>query len=81
MEGKKTRGRPRQMMLNWMMADDYGKVKEEAQQREQWQHHTLEPSYETEKHNKIGLQSSAFKKTTLFLKRKILPLQLDLMAK
>src|SRR6218665_3112544 len=29
MEGKETRGRPRQMMLNWMMADSYGKLKEE----------------------------------------------------
>ena len=25
MEGKKTRGRPRKMMLDWMMADGYGK--------------------------------------------------------
>jgi len=40
--GKTTSGRPRQMMLDWMMADGYGKLKEEAQQREEWQHHTLE---------------------------------------
>jgi|SRR6218665_2410637 len=30
MEGKKTRGRPRQM--DWMMAEGYGKLKEEAKQ-------------------------------------------------
>jgi len=28
-KGKKTRGRSRQMMLDWMMADGYGKLKEE----------------------------------------------------
>jgi len=32
MKGKKTRGRPRQTMLDWMMTDVYGKMKEEAQQ-------------------------------------------------
>jgi len=33
MEGKKRRGRPRQLLLDWMMADGYGKLKEEVQQR------------------------------------------------
>ena len=36
MEGKKARGRPRQMMLDLMMADVYGKLKEEAQQQQEW---------------------------------------------
>lgn len=31
-----------------MMADDYGKLKEEAQQGEEWQLHTLEPAWEAE---------------------------------
>jgi len=31
MKVKKTRGRHRQMMLDWMMTDGYGKLKEEAQ--------------------------------------------------
>ena len=31
MEGRKTRGRPRQMLLDWMMTYDYRKLKEEAQ--------------------------------------------------
>ena len=39
MEGKKTRGRQIQMMLDWMMADGYGKLTENAQQREEWRRH------------------------------------------
>jgi len=31
-EGKKTRGKPRKMMLNWMMVDSYGKLKKVSQQ-------------------------------------------------
>jgi len=30
MEGKKIRGNPRQMMVDWVFADGYGKLKEEA---------------------------------------------------
>lgn len=33
MEGVKTRGRQRQMMLDWTRSDGYGMLKEEAQQR------------------------------------------------
>ena len=31
MEGKRGRGRPRQNLLDWMMSEEYSKVKEEAQ--------------------------------------------------
>src|SRR6218665_803684 len=31
MEGKRGRGRPRQKLLDWMMSEGYGKLKEEAQ--------------------------------------------------
>ena len=30
------RGRPRQKLMNWMMEDGYGKLKEKAQQQEEW---------------------------------------------
>jgi len=30
MEGKKKRGRPRMMLLDWMMKEDYSKLKEKA---------------------------------------------------
>ena len=30
--GKRMRGRRRQMLVDWMMADGYGKLKEETQQ-------------------------------------------------
>src|SRR6218665_1778740 len=33
---KRSRGRPRQMMLDWMMVEGYRKLKEQAQQREEW---------------------------------------------
>ena len=36
MLGKRSRGRPRQMMLAWMMVEGYRKLKEQAQQREEW---------------------------------------------
>jgi len=44
MKGKKTRGRLGQMIMDWMTTDGYGKLKEEAQQREEWRCHTLEPA-------------------------------------
>src|SRR6218665_2716450 len=38
MEGKRGRGIPRQKLLDWMMSEGYGKIKEEAQLRETWSH-------------------------------------------
>src|SRR6218665_3185704 len=37
-------GKPRQMMLDWIMVEEYKKLKEEAQQQEEseeWRHQTL----------------------------------------
>jgi len=36
MEGKIGRGRPMQILLDWMMSKGYSKLKEEAQHRETW---------------------------------------------
>src|SRR6218665_1393734 len=44
MEGKRGRGRPRQKLLDWMMSEDYSKLKEEAQHRETWNHWRSEPA-------------------------------------
>ena len=44
MKGRKTRGRPRQMMLDWMMKDGYKNLKEEPQQRKEWRRRTFEPA-------------------------------------
>src|SRR6218665_1392425 len=44
MKGKRGRGRPRQKLLDWMMSEGYGKLKEEAQNREKWSHRTSGPA-------------------------------------
>jgi len=42
MEGKKTRARLIMMLLDWMMKDDYSKLKERAGHRGEWRHWTYE---------------------------------------
>jgi len=44
-EGKETRRRPRKMIPDSMMADGYGKLREKAQQRDEWRRCTLGPAY------------------------------------
>src|SRR6218665_524374 len=44
MLGKRSRGRPRQMMLDGMMVEGYRKLKEQAQQREEWRRQAFEPA-------------------------------------
>jgi len=45
MLGKGSRGRQRQMMLDWIMVEEYRKLEVEAQQREEWRRQTFEPAW------------------------------------
>ena len=38
MEGKKKRGRPRMMLLDWMLKEDYRRLKERAGHDGEWRH-------------------------------------------
>jgi len=44
MEGKRGRGRPRQKLMDWMMENEYEKLNEKAQHREEWSRWTFEPA-------------------------------------
>ena len=44
MEGKKTRARLIMMLLDWMMKDDYSRLKERAGHGGEWRHWTYKPA-------------------------------------
>src|SRR6218665_2074133 len=43
-EGKKKRGRPRMMLLDWMLKEDYSKLKEKTGDHGEWRHWTYQPA-------------------------------------
>src|SRR6218665_127343 len=43
MGGKRERGRSRQKLMEWTMKDGYGKLKEKAQNRQEWRHWRFGP--------------------------------------
>ena len=44
MEGARGRGRPRQKIMDWMIEDESGKLKEKAQHREEWSRSIFGPA-------------------------------------
>src|SRR3984885_8773904 len=44
LEGKSTRGSPRQMTLGWMMVDGFQTLKEKAEWKEEWRKWKFEPA-------------------------------------
>ena len=44
LKGKRTRGRPRNMLLDWMMEKDYKDLKERAMNRNEWRNWNTKPA-------------------------------------
>jgi len=49
MGGKKKRGRPRMVLLNWMIKEDYSKLTERAGHRGEWRYWTTNLPRKAEK--------------------------------